>query len=147
MRFACDVMLGKLAKYLRILGFDAAYAPNQAALDRLRVEDPGRTLLTRRRRPSGFRMTVHIESEIAREQLREIKGLIKPQLSSDTVFTRCIECNAELIDVERTDVEPRVPEFVYHNYRRFKTCPSCGKIYWQGSHTMGMEALVKEMLA
>ncbi len=149
MRLVCDAMLGKLARYLRMLGLDAAYAPNRAALERIRQSDPDRVLLTRRRsgRPSGFARTVRIGSEIAREQLKEVKPLIAPHLSRETVFSRCIECNVVLADVDKRDIEPSVPEFVYHNYTRFKTCPSCKRVYWEGSHSKGMEALIEEILA
>ena len=70
MRLVCDAMLGKLARYLRMLGFDTAYVPNRAALDRMLASEPDRILLTRRRGAvPGFNRTVRIESEIAREQL------------------------------------------------------------------------------
>jgi hypothetical protein len=147
MRFVCDVMLGKLAKYLRILGFDAVYAASPSALDRCRVHDGDRILLTRRKGPSGFATTVRISSEIAAEQLREIKALVKPAIAASAVFSRCIECNVTLIEADIADVEPHVPEFVYHHYAHFKMCPSCKRVYWEGSHTSGMAALLKEMLS
>ncbi len=148
MRLVCDAMLGKLARYLRMLGFDTAYVPNRAALDRMLASEPDRILLTRRRGAvPGFNRTVRIESEIAREQLREVKALVKPHLSRDAVFSRCIECNVELTDIDKSDVEPSVPEFVYHNYSRFRTCPSCRRIYWEGSHSKAMEALIEEIFA
>jgi uncharacterized protein with PIN domain len=147
MRFVCDAMLGKLAKYLRILGFDAAYAPTSGTLDRYRTHEGDRVLLTRRRGSSAFAKTVRIHSEIAREQLKEIRALIKPAVARPAVFGRCIECNVELIEADKADVEPDVPEFVYHHYARFKRCPSCGRVYWEGSHTSGMEALLEEMLS
>jgi hypothetical protein len=147
MRFVCDVMLGKLAKYLRLLGFDAAYAASSAALDRVRVHDGDRILLTRRKGPSGFARTVRINSERASEQLREIKALVAPALTAGAVFGRCIECNVELIEADKADIEPLVPEFVYHHYSRFKTCPSCKRVYWEGSHTSGMASLLKEVFS
>jgi len=147
MRFVCDAMLGKLAKYLRILGFDAVYAASPAALDRCRVHDGDRVLLTRQKGPSLFAKTVHINQENAAEQLREIKALIKPAITRSAVLGRCIQCNVALIEADKADVEPRVPEFVYHHYRLFKICPSCKRVYWEGSHTSGMAALLKEMLS
>lgn len=147
MRFVCDQMLGKLAKYLRILGFDAVYAASPAALDRVRVHEGNRILLTRRKGPSGFTKTIRIDSEHASDQLLEIKPLVAPAISAGAVFGRCIECNVELTEADKADIEPRVPEFVYHHYARFKICPSCKRVYWEGSHTSGMTALLKEMLS
>lgn len=147
MRFVCDVMLGKLAKYLRILGFDADYAASPAALDRCRAHEGDRILLTRRKGPSPFEKTVRIDSEIASEQLREIKALIKPAVSAAALFGRCIECNVPLVEADKGDIEPLVPEFVYHHYTRFMTCPSCKRVYWEGSHTVGTAALLDEVLS
>jgi hypothetical protein len=147
MRFVCDVMLGKLAKYLRILGFDAVYAASPSVLDHYLAHDGDRILLTRRKGPSGFAKTVRINSERTREQLREIKALVKPAITARAVFGRCLECNVALIEADKTDVEPLVPEFVYHHYTRFKICPSCNRVYWEGSHTLGMAALLKEVLS
>jgi uncharacterized protein len=146
MRFLCDAMLGKLAKYLRLLGFDAVYAKNEASLERSLNQDPDRILLTRRRRTQGPSPTIHIRSEIAREQLNEISGLIKSAIKSEAVLNRCIECNVELAEVERNDIEPLVPEFVYHHYALFKMCPMCKRVYWEGSHAKGMEGLIKEIM-
>jgi len=147
MRFLCDVMLGKLAKYLRLLGFDAAYAASPSVLDRSKAEAPDLVFLTRRKAPSGFPRTVVLASEIAREQLKELAPLIKQEIRPERVLNRCIECNEELIDVERSEVESLVPEFIFHAYRTFKKCPSCERIYWEGSHAKGMDDLIKEVLS
>ena len=147
MRFVCDVMLGKLAKYLRLLGFDAVYAPSPASLERYKQQESDRVLLTRRKGDTGFPTTIRLTSEKTREQLMEMRGLIKSRIDAESVLNRCIECNTPLVEVEKTEIESLVPEFVYHNYSRFKTCPTCRRVYWEGSHTIGMENLIKEMLA
>ncbi len=147
MRFVCDVMLGKLAKYLRLLGFDAAYARTEASLEQYLSRDQDRLLVTRRKAIVAPSRTIQIRSESAREQLYELRGLIKSAIGRATILTRCLECNVELTDADKTEIEPLVPEFVYHHYRRFKMCPSCKKVYWEGSHAKGMEDLIKEILA
>lgn len=147
MRFVCDVMLGRLARYLRILGFDAVYAKNEALLKRYAEEAGDRVFLTRRIGKTEFPETVLVKSEKVLEQLKEIKGLIRSSISVERVFNRCIECNTEMIEVEKREIESLVPEFVYHQYARFKRCPSCSRVYWEGSHTKGMDRLLKEILA
>lgn len=147
MRFVCDVMLGRLAKYLRILGFDAEYVRNEAALKRYGQEADDRIFLTRRAKGTRFTKTVCIRSEQTREQLMEIRELIRSDLRIERVFSRCIECNTELVEVDKTEIESVVPEFVYHQYVRFKQCHSCGRVYWEGSHARGMDQLLKEILA
>jgi uncharacterized protein len=146
MKLACDVMLGKLAKYLRALGFDTAYLRSPAAIDTLAGEDPQRILLTRRHGCTGYPHSVIVHSEDVRQQLQELKGLIGPHIDTGQMLTRCLECNSQLMDAERKDIEHLVPEFVYHQYARFKRCPSCGKVYWAGSHTEHMAQVLKEVL-
>ena len=147
MRFLCDAMLGKLAKYLRLLGFDAAYAATPSALDRARKDAVDLVFLTRRKAASGLPHTVVLASDAAREQLKELAPLIKQEIRRERVLNRCIECNQELVATERSEVEFLVPEFVFHTYRTFKKCPSCERIYWEGSHAKGMEDLIKEVLS
>jgi hypothetical protein len=61
-------------------------------------------------------------------------------------MNRCIECNVQLIDVEKNSIEQKVPEFVFHQYGQFRECPQCGKVYWEGSHTTAMSRLVKDIM-
>jgi uncharacterized protein with PIN domain len=136
MRFACDVMLGKLAKYLRILGFDTLYLRNLKALERFAAEDDPRYFVTRRRRPMGYGRTI---------RLAELKSTIRDAIDLHNVLSRCISCNMLLKDVEKDSIEHRVPEFVFHTYQSFKSCPSCGRVYWQGTHTTHMSRLIAEM--
>lgn len=146
MSFVCDVMLGKLAKYLRLLGFDAIFIRNPEVLKCHGYLDGRRYYLTRRRKKTGYERTVYIGSEVPLQQLREIKTLIKPHVRPDAVLNRCIECNTELVHVDKKDVEPLVPEFVFHHYERFKRCPSCERVYWEGSHTVSISDILREVL-
>jgi len=146
MRFICDAMLGRLARRLRLLGFDTVYARSASALEEYRRKEADRVLLTRRSRIEANARMVRIESEHVVEQLREIKALIGPTIDTERIFRRCIECNTELIEAEKTEIESRVPEFVYHAHARFRVCPSCGRVYWEGSHTESMKRVLKELL-
>jgi len=147
MRFICDVMLGKLARHLRLFGLDAVYVKTEDDLRDCLRREPDRILLTRRRRVDVSSPRIQIRSEIAREQLLEMAGVIKASVRKEQLFSRCIECNVELIHVDREEIEPLVPEFVYHHYSRFMICPSCKRVFWEGSHAKGMEELTKEILA
>jgi hypothetical protein len=145
MRFACDVMLGRLAKYLRILGFDTIYLRNLAALGRLRTEDDPRYFLTRRKSVTGYDRTIYIGAETVRAQLAELNPTIRDAIDLQKVLSRCIGCNVLLEDVEKKSIEHLVPEFVFHAYQGFKQCPACGRVYWQGTHTTQMSRLIGEM--
>jgi uncharacterized protein with PIN domain len=146
MKLICDVMLGKLARYLRLLGFDTLYARNATERERLRARHPDRLLITRARRTAGPGV-IPVTSEITREQLRELKNLLQPEITRGMPMSRCIECNRELLQVDKQEIECLVPEFVFHHYADFSRCPACGKVYWQGSHTQGMKDLLQELLA
>jgi uncharacterized protein len=145
-RFLCDVMLGKLARYLRLLGLDAVYLRDLSALKSMSQTEEPFVFITRRTKPVGDVPVVVLHSELTRQQLGELKGFLKPLIDPSKVLNRCIECNVLLEHADKDDVEHRVPEFVFHHYRNFKRCLLCGRIYWEGSHAQHMSGLVKELL-
>ena len=145
MRFICDVMLGRLAKYLRILGFDAAYIRTLSVLDRFRHEEEPPYFLTRRTSAVAYEQTVRIKATDVREQLKELKPLIGPHLDLKKVLQRCIHCNVPLVDADKKSVEHMVPEFVFHTYTCFKVCPFCNRVYWEGTHAEHMTDILKEV--
>ncbi len=145
MRFACDVMLGKLAKYLRIFGFDTVYLRNMNLLeDYARQEDPP-YFITRRKQTLPYNRTIHVNSEDAPQQLKELWERIKSSFDPEKALARCIYCNLLLLDVDKEAIEHRVPEFVFHSYTVFKLCPGCKRVYWAGTHTERMKQLIEEM--
>jgi len=146
MKFICDAMLGKLAKYLRILGFDAEYTKDSKILEHYKGKTDAPYFLTRTIKKGGYERTIVILSDKAREQLREIRELIHPFIDSAKVMNRCIECNIDLMGVQKKHIEQKVPEFIYHQYEQFKECPRCRKVYWEGSHTTGMAELIREIM-
>jgi hypothetical protein len=139
-------MLGKLARYLRILGFDAEYIKNATPLHNYAGQTDPPYFLTRTTNRVSFERTVLIKSDKVREQLCEIREIIRPFIDSGRTMNRCIECNVELVDVDKKDIEQKVPEFVFHQYPRFWSCPKCGKVYWEGSHAANMAELVKNIM-
>ena len=144
-RFVADVHLGKLARHLRMAGFDTLW-------DNARHDDEivalaatqHRTILTRdkgmlRRREverGYFVRATQSEAQLT-EVLRalQLEGLIDP-------FTRCRECNTPLEDVAKSEVLDRLPAKVRAHYERFRHCPGCDRIYWQGSHYDRMKGLL-----
>jgi hypothetical protein len=139
-------MLGKLAKYLRILGFDALYIKNMNILQNYKSSPDPPYFLTRTTRAIPYDRTIIIKSDRVRDQISEISNIIRPSIDPIKTMNRCIECNVPLRDVEKNAIEQKVPEFVFHQYGQFRECPQCGKVYWEGSHTTGMSRLVNEIL-
>ncbi len=146
-RFIADAMLGRLARWLRALGFDTAY--DKAITDEelvRRAFEEGRYMLTRDRRLLE-QWRIHgclvVESEAPLEQLREVVahlGLRPPE----ALFTRCLVCNRELVPAGADEVESRVPPAVRERHDAFVRCRDCGRVYWEGSHARRMRsALVR----
>jgi uncharacterized protein with PIN domain len=136
-RFLADAMLGKLARWLRVLGWDVDYVSG-ARTEKLLVKAKGeeRILLTRRKGLEDERL-LFVESEKLEDQLRQLEGLYRI-LTNAEPFTRCIECNAELKEVSKDDVKDKVPFYTYQTQETFYRCPRCDKIFWPGSHHKAM---------
>jgi len=130
-----DAMLGKLARWLRLLGFDTLYDPNwdDVTIVRMARADQ-RLVLTRDRllsQRSGF-SSLLIESDQFEVQVRQVLGFL--QAPAVSPGTRCSACNGLLEDVGADQVRDRVPPYVLQNHEAFRHCPTCDRIYWQGSH-------------
>ncbi len=140
MRFIADAMLGTLAKWLRILGYDTLFDPDldDHQLVRLaRAED--RVLLTRDRELAQRRgvSVLLVASEDLDAQIGQV--IADLHLEPDRSFSRCPVCNELLADIDREAVQERVPAYVARTHTRFKSCPACQRIYWRGSHWQQMD--------
>ena len=138
-RFLVDGTAGKLARWLRVLGFDVAYTSEceAAAIARL-ARQSDRTVLTRSREVAD-RMggsSILLKSEHLRGQLEQVVDSVGPDACRP--FSRCNVCNRELERVEKKTVRGRVPEFVYATQESFSSCPECGRYFWHGTHYANM---------
>jgi len=139
-RFAADRMLGRLTRWLRMIGADVISDPaidGAAILSRARRE--GRITITRDKRLRTASDVIWLASNGVAEQLREVFER-HPQFSqismdaNDRAFTRCVGCNTPLRSIAREALASRVPPFVYASHRNFSCCDGCGKIYWDATH-------------
>lgn len=154
MRFVADVMLGKLARWLRILGYDVIYDPyaEDEKLVSCAVAE-GRVLLTKDRhlverwrkklRQNGYLL---LKSNDWREQLKETISHFELDIQNHRM-TRCPDCNGSLKEVPKESVRYKVPFFVFNFYNHFARCGQCGKVYWAGSHYERMNAALDEILS
>lgn len=145
-RFLADSMLGTLAKWLRILGYDTVYdaSLDDNALIRLaRAEE--RILLTRdtallrRKGPQCLSIT----SQVLQEQLGQVLHTF--DLRADNPFSRCPVCNTLLEKVPKCEAWGQVPPFVFHTQERFSLCPACDRFYWRGTHWQKMCEQVQKL--
>ncbi len=148
-RFVLDVHLGKLATYLRLLGFDALFPEDydDANLARISAEE-GRIMLTRDRGLLKRNTVTHgycLRSTNSRQQLLEVlrryslTGAIRP-------FTRCLRCNGRLEPVARAEIADQLEPGTREHYNDFRRCQACGQVYWQGAHFTRLHAFVQEAL-
>lgn len=148
-RFAADAMLGRLARWLRVLGHDTWYdiAVADAELVRLAHEEQ-RVLLTRDRRllrDLQPRRSLEIRRDDPLQQLREVvQALALPPPAA--LFTRCLLCNAALGEVPREEAAPLLPAGVQDVPGPVLRCPACGRLYWEGSHVRRMRAALERAL-
>jgi uncharacterized protein with PIN domain len=144
MIFICDVMLGKLTRYLRILGLDTLYIKGYRELTGIIERSKPYYFFTRRTKnvPQG---SILIRSDHIKEQIEEVLPIIAPYIEKRLILSRCLDCNTVLVDTEKREIEGGVPEFVYHRHDRFKVCPSCKKIYWGGTHTENMKRFIESL--
>lgn len=146
MRFVADSMLGKLAKWLRVLGYDTLYQPyyGHGVIDQLLKED--RRLLSRREETSNqYSNSILLHADIAGEQLAELKDMVNLAPDRSNWFSRCLICNALLRKAQPDEARENVPEYVfYQNMAGIRSCPSCGRYYWPGSHRARMIRQLRE---
>jgi uncharacterized protein with PIN domain len=136
-RFVIDTMLGKLARWLRAMGYDALYfrgAEDRQLLQLARAE--ARTLLTRDARLARLAgdCGLLIQATLLEPQIAEVVERLALVPSSERLLSRCLECNALLEDRPKESVRGLVPEYAFRTQERFVGCSGCGRIYWQGSH-------------
>ena len=143
-RFLADSNVGRLARWLRALGYDAAYEPgldDRRLAARALAEE--RVLLTRdadlmQRRviAQGRLRAVLLRSDAVADQLRQVVDEL--HLGPDRALSRCLECNVELEPRPRAAVLERLPPHVRATQSRFSECPRCSRVYWPGTHWQRM---------
>ena len=145
-RFIADNMVGRLARWLRILGYDTAFSPrwddNELAR-RARAE--GRILLTRDgelARRKGLK-TLFIESGAVEAQLAQVVSACGLSLAHP--FSRCPTCNTLLDEATRHEAFGCVPPYVFATQTRFRLCPACNQFYWRGTHWQHMRERIEQL--
>jgi len=149
-RFLADVMLGRLATWLRLLGCDVEYfreMPDGELVER--AARSGRVILTRdveltrRRKARGNCFLVRGDGY--KDQLRQVVAAFSIDPFA-RLLTRCLRCNEPLTEIDRSAARGKVPPFVFATQREFRSCGGCGRIYWRGTHRFEAIRLAREVL-
>ena len=152
MKFIVDHNVGKLSRWLRMMGYDTLFFTGdddwQMVITAL---NEGRVILTRDTQimsrgvvASGRLKAILIESEKPEHQIQQVvEALILDTRSN--VFSRCLECNQTLEERTRQQVKGRVPVYVFKTHDQYKECPSCHRIYWKGTHWLSMAGKLEKL--
>jgi hypothetical protein len=142
-RLLTDGMLGRLTRWLRLLGYDTIYAPDTddaELLRRARAED--RVLLTADHalaaRPGA--RTLLIQAQDLPGQLRQVRAELGPPPGAE--FSRCLVCNGQLAQIDKAALAGKLPPYVLARHDVFFRCPDCERIYWPGTHVERMRAML-----
>ena len=147
-RFVADVHLGKLARHLRMAGFDTQWSSDwdddeivrRSGADRRTILTRDKGMLRRRDVERGY----FVRATESEAQLAEVLRALQLE-ALVSAFTRCRECNVILEEVAKGEVIDRLPEKVRRSYERFRRCPGCDRVYWEGTHFARMRAVLSRL--
>jgi uncharacterized protein with PIN domain len=149
-KFIVDGMLGKLTRWLRMLGQDVTYSTKLDDAELLAVaEKEHRVLLTRdselfkRALAKGIE-AFYVAGHTEAEKLAELATRFDFSLTIDLTRSRCPRCNARILLTPKEEVAGKVKKNTFSFYNEFWECPSCGHVYWQGAHWKGILATLEE---
>jgi uncharacterized protein with PIN domain len=137
-RFLAEPTLGKLVKWLRLLGFDTRCHCGPDFQRAAAESEPQRIVLTRTRmtaRALSGRPLILVREDDPWEQVREVVSGLGLQPRDLHPFSRCLLCNRPTVPAERETVRGQVPDYVWQTASRFTVCSGCRKVYWPGTHT------------
>jgi len=151
-KFIVDHNVGKLAKWLRMMGYDTLFFTGEDDWQMIMTAlNEGRVIVTRDTQimkrgvvTSGRLKAVLIRGDEPRQQLQQVAETLKLDRQSRS-FTICLECNQPLEERTRQQVRNRVPPYVFQTQNQYVECPSCHRIYWKGTHWQAMTRQLEKL--
>lgn len=142
-----DAMLGRLARWLRLAGYDTAFwreGSDEQLIAAARQQ--GRLIVTKDRGLAGRRGidAVRIDADALDRQIAEARGALAHRGAVPQPFTRCAECNGAVELLPREHARDLVPPYVWQTQSEFRRCAACGRVYWKGTHWPAVWARLAE---
>lgn len=148
MRFVCDSTMGKLARLLRMAGFDTAYVKENDSARVLAISrEENRLIVSRNSKYLGLQLAnrfYHLTADDPLDQFRQIVSDLQMQLDEKQFLTRCLQCNEPLEKVAAEKVMERLYDFVARTQKEIFVCQRCDKLYWHATHAC---AMITQLLA
>jgi uncharacterized protein len=148
--FVLDAMLGKLARWLRMMGHDAKYGPDfDDAKLMATAQQEKRVLLTRdlalyqQATAKGIE-AFYVEGSTEAQRLAELSARFGIPIEIDLNISRCPKCNTKITVVPKAEIADKVEKNTLAHYDVFWRCPNCGAVYWQGAHWVKITATLEE---
>lgn len=153
MKFVVDGMLGKVARWLRMLGYDTKYFNDMSDDEILKVaSEEKRILLTKdyqffkKANIHGVR-AIFVEGETHIEKLANLSKQLNIKLEININYSRCPKCNAEIRPINKEAVKDKIPPSTYRIHNEFWVCSKCGQVYWKGSHWIKINSALNQAKA
>jgi uncharacterized protein with PIN domain len=142
-RLIVDAMLGKLARWLRLAGYDVEFwraGSDEELMAAAREQE--RLIVTKDRALAGRRgaTALLLYADDLDAQIAEARAALAQLGPVPQSFSRCAECNGEMVELSHADAEPLVAPYVWHTQREFRRCQQCGRVYWKGTHWPAVQA-------
>lgn len=136
MKFIVTKELGRLARWLRVLGCDAKYFEEDLKKLFITAFSEGRTIVTKDSKVPESRTVkiIRIKNNDLKAQLLEFKAATGFSFKEDYIFTRCVECNTPVTCISKSSVKGSVPPYVFKTQKSFSRCPKCKRLFWKATH-------------
>ena len=141
MKFLVDFMCGRLAKWMRLAGYDTEYYKKGDMGIIKKAREEHRIIITRNSHLAGLPDVIFLTTEDVFEQL----DIILKRFPEKRLLTRCPLCNTELIKVNREQTAGNIPLYVWNIHDYFYYCPKCKKFYWEGTHTKEIKSRLESI--
>jgi len=143
-KFVADHMLGSLARWLRMMGYDTVYDRSKDDPDIVKLaRSESRFIITRDKELSKEAGALLLENEDLDSQLQAVAARYGLRFNEGMI--RCSTCNGELADLPKDEAKDKVPEGAFQMNEKFWKCTNCQKIYWKGTHWQGIDARLKKL--